>query len=101
MCAIFKEEITNQLAEEEYVKFISSLAAQCGISPIAEGSANVVTTLLDGNFGQVFCTIESQGEHGSIAVPFDAENIVTGERYRKGQIQEMKLYECIFAKEIK
>ena len=41
------------------------------------------------------------GQPGSISVPFDAENIVTGECYSKGQVLDMKLYQCIFAKETK
>ena len=90
-----------ELAGEDYVKFISYIAAQCGISPITEGDANVVTTLLDGGYGEVFCAIEVTGEPGKITVPFDAENIVTGECYRTGQVLEMKLYQCVFAKRTK
>lgn len=90
-----------ELTEESYVKFISDVAASCGISPITQGTANVATTLLDGGFGQVFCAIEVKGEPGSITVPFDAENIVTGERYRKGQVLDMELYQCVFAKKTK
>lgn len=90
-----------ELAGEDYVKFISYIAAQCGIAPIAQGDANVVTTLLDGGYGQVFCAIEAKGDPGRITVPFDAENIVTGEGYRKGQVLDMQLYQCVFAKRIK
>ena len=86
------------LDNESYAKFIASIASELGIEPITEGSKDVVTSILEGEYGSVFCAIEADEKAANIKIPFDSTDILTGRKYAKDEIVNMAKYECIFAK---
>ncbi len=86
------------LDDESFAKFISSIAAECGIYPITEGDSTVATSILEGEYGTVFCAIESKEMPAEIKIPFDSTDILTGRKYKSGDIVSMSKFECIFAK---
>lgn len=79
-------------------QFIAGIAAECGIEPICEGSAGVVTSILAGEYGEVLCAVESECKDAYIVMPFDSEDILTDRKYTSGERVELKPYECVFAK---
>ena len=86
------------LDNESYAKFIASIASELGIEPITEGPKDVVTSILEGEYGTVFCAIEADEKEANIKIPFDSTDILTGRKYLKDEIVNMAKYECIFAK---
>lgn len=89
-----------QLDAEAYSRFISGIAAECGITPICEAGASVVTSILAGDYGEVLCAIETEHKATHIVIPFDSEDILTGRKYKAGERVEMNGYECVFAKKL-
>ena len=88
----------TQLDPADYRKFIKKIALECGIQPICESCDSVEVNLLEGEYGTVLTAIECSGNGGSIVMPFDCTDIVTGEKFTNGQNVEMVGFKCIFAK---
>ena len=63
-----------------------------------EPPKDVVTSILEGEYGTVFCAIESDEKEAYVKIPFDSTDILTGRRYAEGETVNMAKYECIFAK---
>ncbi len=86
------------LDNESYAAFIGSIARELGIEPITDGSKDVVTSLLEGEYGTVFCAIEGDEKEATIKIPFASTDILTGRKYAEGEVVNMAKYECIYAK---
>jgi len=86
------------LDDESFAKFICGIAAELGIFPISEGDRTVVTSLLEGEYGTVFCAIETDEQPAKIKIPFNSTDILTKRRYFEGEMVDMGKFECIFAK---
>lgn len=86
------------LDAESYASFVAGIAAEIGITPITEGSGNVATSILEGDYGTVFTAIETQEREAVIRIPFASTDILTGRGYQKGEEVSMAKFECIFAK---
>ena len=86
------------LENETYGRFISGLAAECGIEPVCDAGDDVVTSLLEGEWGEVFCAIEAKRMASYAVIPFDSKDILTDREYIAGERVELKPYACIFAK---
>ncbi len=87
-----------QLAPDDYGKFIDGIARQCGVAPVCEASETVVSSILEGEYGEVLCAIETAYKAAYAVIPFDGEDILTGRSFKAGERVQMKPYECIFAK---
>ncbi len=81
-----------------YAAFIQKIAAQCDIHPIADAAPTVFVNRLSGEYGQVLTAIETEGNDAYIVLPFDGEDIETGEKYTAGQRLELPPYRCLFVK---
>jgi hypothetical protein len=88
-----------QLGREDYIRVIKQIAAECGITPIADGSENVLNSRLSGEYGEVFTAIESLGKPGWTTSPFDGEDILSGKTFKKDERIEMNPYDCLFIKQ--
>ncbi len=81
----------------DYVRFIQTVAAECGIHPITEGSSSVLNSLLAGAYGEVFTAIESRGvEDAWTVIPFAGQDILTGQDFAAGQRVSLRPYACLF-----
>lgn len=83
---------------EAWQTFMGNIAKEHGIFPITSGDTNVSCSLLEGDYGTVFCAIESVEREAHITVPFASTDILTGKRYAEGENVSLAKYECIFAK---
>lgn len=86
------------LDQPTYRAFIKAIAAECGIFPITTGSDAIRVNLHKGDYGEVFTAIDCGAHGGKITIPFNSTDILTGEKYTKGQEIEMERCRCIFAK---
>lgn len=89
-----------QLDREAYARFISGVAAECGIAPVCEASDSVVTSILAGEYGEVFCAVESGFEEAYAVIPFESVDILNGKHFASGERVTLRGYECIFAKKV-
>ena len=86
------------LEGESWASFIGGILAEHGIHPITSGDPNVVSSVLEGEYGTVFCAIEGKELEAKITIPFASTDILTGRKYSEGEVVNMAKYECIFAK---
>lgn len=86
------------LDNETYARFIGGVAAECGLEPVSDVGSDVVISILQGEYGEVFCAIESERRASYAVIPFDSADILTGREYAKDEMVELKPYDCIFAK---
>ncbi len=87
-----------QLCPAAYAEFITSIAAGCGILPLADASPMIATSILAGDEDEVLCAVETASEQGSLTLPFACRNLITDECYKKGQTVTLEPYGYIFAK---
>lgn len=86
------------LTPRDLAAFISKLAEECGIKPLTEASPSVVTALRDGAAGTLFTAVETADKDAFCVLPFDAENIITGEKYAAGQKTGLGRHGVLLAK---
>ena len=87
-----------QLEGTAFAKFIAGVAAECGVAPVCDASASVVSSILAGEYGEVLCAVETEYKEAHIVIPYDACDILTEREYKAGERVELKPYECVFAK---
>ena len=82
-----------------YDKFIATVAAECGITPIIrEGSSNLTCSRLVGDYGEVLALIENSGREAEATIPFVGVDIPTGRTVTAGQRLAIAPYDCWFIK---
>ena len=86
------------LEGNSWASFVGKILAEHDIRPMTSGSCNVATSMLEGEYGTVFCAIEGKETEATIAIPFASTDILTGRKYAEGEVVNMSKYECIFAK---
>lgn len=88
------------LKPQDFAAFILKLAKESKIEPVTEASPSVVTALRNGEAGELFTAVETANKDAYTLVPFDAENIITGEKYNAGQKLTLDKHDVVLAKKI-
>jgi len=79
--------------------FIRRVADEKGVKPLSEASETVALTYRKGEVGEVFSAVEIMHRENAYAVvPFDGENVLTGENYTKGTRVELEPYGVLIVK---
>ncbi len=86
------------LSPQDFAAFIAKLADECGIKPVTDASSSVVTALRSGEAGELFTAVETADKNAYTVIPFDAENIITGEFYTLGQKLMLDRHDVVLAK---
>lgn len=76
-------------------------AAQAGIYPCAEADRSVVCVLREGCGIKALCAVEIQNKPAKVTVPFDCEEILSGEIYKAGETYSLAPYGVALFKQVK
>ena len=76
-------------------------AAQAGIYPCAEADRSVVCVRREGCGIEALCAVEIQNKPAKVTVPFDCEEILSGEIYKAGETYALAPYGVALFKQVK
>ena len=80
------------------IAVLNDVCGAAGITPFAAASDNVMAVERSGSYGETVAFIETEYLPGSFTAPFDATDILSGKKYKKGDVAAIDKYQVAILK---
>ena len=80
------------------IAVLNDVCGAAGITPFAAASDNVMAVERSGSYGETVAFIETEYLPGSFTAPFEATDILSGKKYKKGEVAAIDKYQVAILK---